>query len=477
LAVTPGWVKKEFAPDAHELALPTIAKEIIVNDTMTFDLTETKKPLASENVSTDWGRARCVFFRFACAYLLLYIVPFPLNYIPTPDKYPVFERIIQQYQDLWNRLVTWVGDYGFHVTITVRPNGSGDTTWNYVQVLCFAVLAALAAVVWTLVDWKRRNYSRLHQRLRVYVRFYLAATMVLYGSVKVIKSQFPDPSLDRLVQPFGDASPMGLLWTFMGASESYNIFTGAGEMLGGLLLTTRRTTLFGAIVCIGVLSNVVMLNFSYDVPVKLFSMHLLAMAMFLAVPDMGRLANLFLFNRRAEPAPIKPWLVGRRTQAAIIVLRTVLVLAFVGNLLYVAQERRKQFGDLSSRSPLRGIWSVETIAINGEVKPPIVTDTARWRRVIFDFPGMMAIQLMSDNRQRYLLKLDEQSKTLTLTKRDDPNWSSTLKYQETETGAVLVLGGQMDGQAIYATLRRADESSFLLVSRGFHWINEYPFNR
>ena len=135
--------------------------------------------------------------------------------------------------------------------------------------------------------------------------------MITYGSVKVIKSQFPNPTLDRLLQPFGDASPMGLLWTFMGASESYNIFTGAGEMLGGLLLTTRRTTLLGALVCFGVMSHVAMLNFSYDVPVKLFSMHLLAMALFLMAPDLGRLARMFVLNRPVEPAVFRP--LSRRT--------------------------------------------------------------------------------------------------------------------------------------------------------------------
>ena len=83
----------------------------------------------------------------------------------------------------------------------------------------------------------------------------------------------------------------------MGASESYNVFTGAGEILGGLLLTTRRTTLLGAIVSLGVLGHVAMLNFSYDVPVKLFSLHLLAMAVFLIAPDLRRLATMFLMIR------------------------------------------------------------------------------------------------------------------------------------------------------------------------------------
>jgi hypothetical protein len=34
----------------------------------------------------------------------------------------------------------------------------------------------------------------------------------------------------------------------------------------------------------------------------------------------------------------------------------------------------------------------------------------------------------------------------------------------------------MDGQAIRARLRQMDESRFLLASRGFHWVSEYPYN-
>jgi hypothetical protein len=40
---------------------------------------------------------------------------------------------------------------------------------------------------------------------------------------------------DRLLKPYGESSPMGLLWTFMGYSTGYNLFTGGAEALGGLL--------------------------------------------------------------------------------------------------------------------------------------------------------------------------------------------------------------------------------------------------
>src|ERR1700732_840026 len=175
---------------------------------------------------TAWNPAKGILFQFLFAYLLLYNLPFPLQYVPLIEGYVrpgatglVTEQLLQPYDQFWNWLVKWVGSHVFDVTITVLPNGSGDTTYNYVQVFCFLVLAVAAAALWTLlallwalVGGKRTNYERLYDWLMIYVRFPLAFTMITYGAVKVIKTQFPSPSLDRLLQPFGDASPMGLLW-------------------------------------------------------------------------------------------------------------------------------------------------------------------------------------------------------------------------------------------------------------------------
>jgi hypothetical protein len=426
--------------------------------------------MGTTNTPAEWSLTRRILFRFAFVYLILYNLPFPLG------TFFYGKFVAEPYAEFWNAVVPWVGQTVFHVEITVRPNGSGDTTYNYVQVFCFLVIAAALTVVWSLLDRKRRAYVRLDDWLRVYVRFALAAIMITYGAVKVIKSQFPDPSLDRLVQPFGDASPMGLLWTFMGASASYNVFSGAGEMLGGLLLTARRTTLLGALVSAGVLSNVVMLNFSYDVPVKLFSTHLLIMALFLAAPDLGRLASVFVLNRREEPAELRPLFRRKWLHRLALVVRTALVVAFTALALYGAHGNRTKYGDLAPRGPLYGVWNVEEFEADGKARPPLLTDTTRWRRVVFDYPGVIAVQLMNDSRLRYPLKLDSEKKTLTLTKRDDPAWHSDFTYQEPEAG-MLTLEGTFEGKKVRARLRRTDPSSFLLLNRGFHWINEYPFNR
>ncbi len=417
-----------------------------------------------------WPAWHRIAFRFAATYLVLYNLPFPASLIPG------FWKLAGAYRSLWFRVVPWVGSHVFGATITVHPNGSGDTTFNYVQVFCFAVAAVVATLIWTLIDRKHREYSRLHDWLRIFVRFSLASTLIQYGAIKVIQSQFPDPGLDRLLQPFGDASPMGLLWTFMGASKGYNVFTGAAEILGGLLLTTRRTTLLGALVALGTLANVVALNLCYDVPVKLFSIHLLAMAVFLVLPDAARLSRMFLLGQAVEPAVVRPVFVRRELNRAALIVRTVWVVGYTMLMLANAQSGRHKYGDLAAKPAFYGIWNVEGFVLNGMAHPPLATDVSRWQRVIFDYREVLAIQDMSGSRRRCAMTLHTDTKTIALKKRDDPDWSGYLAYSQPDS-TTLTLQGTAGPDSVQVSLRRVEAPNFLLRTRGFHWINEYPFNR
>ena len=417
--------------------------------------------------AAHWSPAKRCLFRFVFAYLVLYNFPFPLDSIPDAGI------IASPYRKLWHALVPWVGRHLFHADTSLLPNSSGDSTYNYVQVFCFLVIASIVTVVWTILDRKRAHYARLHEGLRIYVRFALGAAMISFGAVKVIKSQFPDPPLDRLLQPMGDASPMGLVWTFMGSSTAYTVFAGAAEMIGGLLLTVRRTTLLGALVSLGVLCNVVALNFCYDIPVKLYSSHLLAMAVFLIVPDLRRLVDLFLLGRGVEPVAIQPLFRRLWLRRGALVLRTLIVLAYTAFLLNSTYQDNRTYSQQES-APLHGIWNVDEIVIDGQARPPLVTDRERWRRVIFHDPGTMAVQLMSDSRMRYVLNLNKG--VMTLGKRDDAQWKTTFSYAQPNPG-LLTLEGTLDGRKIRARLHLEKPPKFLLTTRGFHWINERPFNR
>jgi hypothetical protein len=68
------------------------------------------------------------------------------------------------------------------------------------------------------------------------------------------------------------------------------------------------------------------------------------------------------------------------------------------------------------------------------------------------------------------------SPLLELTKREDPKWKSALSYERLGPGR-LALAGKLDGRSVRINLRLDAKPDFLLLNRGFHWINEYPFNR
>ena len=94
---------------------------------------------------------------------------------------------------------------------------------------------------------------------------------------------------------------MGLLWTLMAESPAYTFFAGLGDVVGGLLLAFRRTATLGALVTFGVMVNVMMLNFCYDVPVKQYSFHLVMMALLIALPDFPRMFKALVLNLPTEP--------------------------------------------------------------------------------------------------------------------------------------------------------------------------------
>jgi hypothetical protein len=419
----------------------------------------------NEQLQQRWHPFVRTGFRFAFVYLLLYNLPFPLTAIPYVDK------AAEWYNSLWSWIVPRVARAAFNKEVATVFNGSGDRTFDYLLVACLLLIALVITVIWTVLDRKRLGYPTLYRWLNLYVRFSLGTTMIGYGAFKVISSQFVAPSLERLMQSYGDSSPMGLLWTFMGASEPYTMFVGFAEMIAGILLFPRKTSTLGALMSVGVLSNVVALNFSYDVPVKLYSMHLLAMAIFLLLPDARRLANFFILNRPAECVREQP--LFRRTvwHRGALVLASLFVITVVGMSLYQSYDQRQFL--MSRRSPLYGIWEVEEFSL-GQSTP--AASNQRWQRIIFDIPNRITVQTPADPHQRFSLQLDQDKRTLTLRKREDPNWNTVLTYEQVSP-EVMTLAGALNGSALTARLRRSEERKFLLTDRGFHWINEAPFNR
>jgi hypothetical protein len=119
---------------------------------------------------------------------------------------------------------------------------------------------------------------------------------------------------------------------------------------------------------------------------------------------------------------------------------------------------------------------VDQFAIDGQLRSPLLTDGGRWRRAIFEFPTRMAFQRMDDSFARCAASLNVKDNTLELTRDDDKNWKANFRFQRVAENQ-LTLDGDMDKHKVHMQLQLVDRKTFLLVNLGFHWVQEYPFNR
>jgi hypothetical protein len=423
-----------------------------------------------------WSLATRIAFRFCFLYLGLFCIATQIfsNLIPIPKV------DLPDLQTLWpmRPIFLWVAAHILRVTrpLVYADTGSGDRSFDWIVAFCLLVVAALGTAIWSVLDRQRENYTTLYKWFRLFIRFSLASQMINYGMAKFIPLQMPYPYLTRLLESFGNFSPMGVLWASIGASPAYEIFAGCAEMLGGILLVFPRTTTLGALVCLGDVTQVFMLNMTYDVPVKLLSFHLLLLASFLLAPELSHLADFFLRNRTAGLSTESQLFGTRRANRIALILQIVLGIWIVAGNAYSSWSAWHTFGGARLKSPLYGIWNVEQLSIDGQIRSPLLNDYDRWRRVIFDFPDRMAFQRMDDTFARYGTSIDVKNKTLALTKGDDKNWKADFHFQRSAQDQ-LAMDGNMDGHTIHMQLQLFDRSKFLLVNRGFHWIQENPYNR
>jgi uncharacterized membrane protein YphA (DoxX/SURF4 family) len=439
----------------------------------TISLPQTE-PIQSQLNIPRWNLSLRIAFRFWMIYLGLYclatqVVISLLNTAEMATDLPDPATV-------WplRPLISWTGAHIFHVNAYPSPvfranSGTLDDMFGWVMTFCLLVIATAATVVWSLLDRHRENYAGLHKWFRLFVRIALAGQMIIYGISKVIPVQMPYPSLTRLLQPFGTLSPMGALWASMGSTPVYETFTGFAELAGGLLLIIPRTTTLGAVFSLAAMIQVFMTNMTYDVPAKRFAFHTMLLACFLLAPVVARLVRSALSTQEQLFRGVR----ANRIALAAQIMLGLWIIGLACNYAWGAWNTR---GGGRPLSPLYGIWEVKQMSIDEQLRPPLLTDSTRWRRAIFDYPGRMAFQRLDDSFAPYGDSINLQKRTLALTKKDDKNWKASFTFDRPAEDR-LILDGRMDNHQVHMELQLTDRNSFLLVSRGFHWVQEAPLGR
>jgi uncharacterized membrane protein YphA (DoxX/SURF4 family) len=417
-----------------------------------------------------WPLPLRIAFRFFFIYWLLYIMP-------SEGAVSLFDLL--PFGGIGNTLKVWfgwplaqlahvVGFYVFHLSGDGdwHPTGSGDTAMQYTLVFCIAVLAIVGTIVWSAIDERRgrREYRTAYAWLRLALRITLAITLLGYGFAKIYPGQFGlAPGLSALNETYGQSSPMHLLWFFIGFSRPYAIFGGLMEVIPGVLLLFERTETIGALGAAAVMLEVAVLNFCYDVPVKLYSTQLFVMSLFLLLPDFKPMWEFFVRRRtaalggvRVPRAERRPLRIARRVAFGLVCFLCVWVNVLGG---YMGRARPHE------RAPLYGVWRVDNSA--GWPSP------IRPRQITLDSPGSAEWKTEDGELRGFPVEYDVAQRAMrfpAVSPNTALNWSQ-------DAGGEISLRGQWMGFPVNLSMHRVDPDAYLLTSRGFHWVQEYAFNR
>ncbi|MEM6523380.1 MAG: hypothetical protein AAF693_06305 [Bacteroidota bacterium] len=347
-----------------------------------------------------WPKYQLILFRFFTIYFILSTAIWSwLSTIPWFDFLGTYSTALTEaYTGFFN-------SYIFEIKEELVPTrGSGDTSMGWATLYAQLFMALIGSIIWSILDRKRRHYKWGSLVIRNVVRYYIVLFAFLYGIIKIFGLQMPPPSNSYYATDLGHFSAMRFSWNFIGYSKGYEFFSGLMEALVGVFLLYRRTILLGALLGIGVFTNVFLLNMSYDIPVKIFSFQLLLACMFISVSNWHRVLNFLVLNKSATSDSswnipyAKPWLRPVR-----LVLKSLFVAGFVVYPFYNYYDTyTSRRDDMASPPFKRGFYNIENFVLNGDTIPPEINSNAHWKDLVIDGGRRGSIGLVDSTfRVRY----------------------------------------------------------------------------
>jgi hypothetical protein len=309
---------------------------------------------------------------------------------------------------------------------------------------------AVASLVYGRLEGSAERAARVRLWVWTLVRFFVAFEMMRYGTAKVVGMQFYTRYYFLDTRP-ADMTPMALAWTFFGRTYGYQAISGVVEITSAALLAFRRTAALGACVLLAAMVNIVLLNFFYDVPIKLFSSIYLVMGLYVLSPDARRFWVFFLGEGPVPPRAYLAALAGRSTRRALSTFTVVLVLVLpAADIVHKAAQRGVFHTDR-----LEGAWTVVAVTGGGAGHLPV---EGAWDKVYFE-KGDYGFVQVGARRVRFDMEFDDAAGSLRLFDFDAPKGATVSDGRSmggtfSTEGRRLHIDASYEGQSLSVELTR-----------------------
>jgi len=256
------------------------------------------------------------FKRFWILFVILFTSSFPIHFDSWLNLPVHVARLWEWFYSFWN-------SYFYPENSPILS----DTKGLYLHVAFLFISSFIASLSWNYLkpveNKERYNY------FITFVTYYLSLQLIIYGFNKLFLMQFPIPSANLLYTNLGELSKDILFWISISTSPLYNYFTGGLEILTGLLLLHFRTRVIGSLLAIVIFSTIVLINFSFDISVKFYSLFLLITSLFIAAPYIKSLFNFFVLNKLQQLTVWRPTYQSKQQKLRATIVKTLLILSFL----------------------------------------------------------------------------------------------------------------------------------------------------
>ena len=410
-------------------------------------------------------------------FLFLFILSFIISY--NNSTFPFLTWVNRTFLQLftWLMRFDWIKSI-FHDAgdIELVGRGSGDHLYFWFIIEFVFLLSLLGTVIYWLIPRKNRSnqearLAKANSLLHTMIRYYVGLMLINYGLIKLFKTQFPFPNILTLNTKLGDLSPMGLTWAFFGYSYSYNIFVGIVEIMA-ILLLFRRTTTLGALISFAASVNIMMINYSYDVSVKILSTALALLTFYLLLPQLKNFYDFLVLQKKSQLSPspsLFTYIKSKKIRTALQVLKYLLIVGTISMNIYTIMNTKKLYVNIfDENTPLYGYYHIDNdqAAIRESMNMP-----SYWEAFIFMSDQYFMIKYENGKSEQYEKILDTKKQLLKIISKSGEK-GFEFKYSVAPNGDLLL--SEQSGKSqrtIRLTAMPAEKST--LKSHQTQWIRKH----
>jgi hypothetical protein len=330
----------------------------------------------TNSTRAPWTTVQKVAFRIGFIYMLLLCIPLYLKFYK--DVFSLqFSKIT--YHDFQAIVAFWPPQI-----ITIESEEGVFGLLNYINLILVFIISVAGGLLWTALDKKTTQYSKLYYWIRVLARYRLAYGMVGWGLKKAFPMQMVYPTVGMLNTPFIDMAEKKLYWSHVGVSFWYTVFLGFAEIIPGLLLLNRKTASLGGALAAVVTFNICIANHAYDAGVAVPAAYFAIIGIFVVWYDLPKIWNLLVKERdilpyRYNPVFSQPW--QKRLASGVKWTFNFLFVPVAAALWGYGFFFGNNYNIPSTPglADAKGYYNVTEFRLNGQVLPYTPQDSIRWQ--------------------------------------------------------------------------------------------------